>query len=69
MFCEERGKREYTQEELRKYEKYKEEYKFRMMSNRNQFPDYSISNNAGYAFDMEEWIDKPELHDFKGYNY
>jgi hypothetical protein len=69
MYWEEPKKREYTQEELRKYEKYKEEWTFRMMSNRNRFPDWGISNNIGDPFSIDEWIDKSHLHNFKGYNF
>ena len=69
MLFEEKPKREYTQDELRKYKKYVEEWEFRMNSNRNRFPYCGISNNIGDPFNIDEWVDKPYLHDFKGYNY
>jgi len=62
-------KRDYTKEELEKYKRYVQEWEYLKRCDRNGFVPWHISNGQGDPFSIEEWVDRPYLHNFKGTNY
>ena len=61
---DELSEREYTKEEKLAYERYVKEWEYRKRAHREEFVDWSISRGNGDPFTIEEWIDKPSLHNF-----
>lgn len=65
----EENKEVYTSKELEQYEKYVQEWEYRVRCDRNGFVPWSISNNFGDPFNMKEWKKREYLHNFKGTSY
>lgn len=69
LFYEETEEKAYTADQLDRYKKYVQEWKYRVRCDRNGFVPWGISNHQGDPWDIENWLERTYLHNFPGTDY